>query len=248
MHHHSSSATSPPHVERERPAAIAIAAAAIVSTVAVAMDSSAGGHNPLEILQGIAALQSQKELVHGIAMACICAMAYGYAALARRLDLRRTTVLAGLLCYLFGCIAMLGATLLDGFIVTHLAVDGAHAAPERTAFAYNLIHYADVALNDAAKLGWVLQAVGTLGWSLQLLRLRGLARATGGVGLLSSGLVVALVAVADTYLGMTALLSILVAQLLWNLAAAVLLYRGSGSASPISTPDAATTIRLEQGS
>lgn len=41
---------------RTRAAGVAIATATIVSTLFVAMDQSAGGHSPLEILQGIAKL------------------------------------------------------------------------------------------------------------------------------------------------------------------------------------------------
>lgn len=237
MQNHPATQDAAPAIDRDRTAGLAIAAAAIISTVAVAMDRGTSGHNQQEILQGIAALQPLKEWVHAIAMASVTAMAFGYTVLARKLDLHRPTALAGLLLYLLGCVAMFGATLIDGFIIPHLAVDGAKATPERVAFSYNLIHYAGIALNDAAKLGWVLQAVGTLAWSMQLLRMRGLARTAGVVGLLSSGLVVALVVVADTNLGMTALLSILVAQLLWNLAAAVLLYRGSRSETSVPAID-----------
>ena len=32
-------------------------------------------------------------------------------------------------------------------------------------FAYSLLYYIGVVLNDLAKLGWILQAVGTLAWS-----------------------------------------------------------------------------------
>ena len=81
-------------------------------------------------------------------------------------------------------------------------------------------------LNDLAKLGWVLQAVGILAWAIVLLRRCGGARAVGVVGLLSSALVVALLAAADARMSMASLLAVLCAQLLWNLAVAVLLWRG----------------------
>jgi len=211
---------------RTRTAGIAIAAAALVSTAFVALDRSGGGHDPRSILEGIARLQFLKEAVHGVAIASVCAMAFGFATLARALGLQRPAVLAGLVCYLFGSAAMIGATILDGFVTPHVAVDAIAAAPARLAFAYDLVHYLNLVLNDLAKLGWVLQAAGSLAWSSVLLAGRGAGRATGAVGLLSSLAVLGLIAASATSMTMTALLSVLVAQLAWNLAAGIFLVRG----------------------
>jgi hypothetical protein len=147
-------------------------------------------------------------------------MGFGFAALARRLGLQRPEVLAGLTLYMLGCVAMIGATITDGFLVPHIAADAVSATPERLAFAYNLVHYLDIVLNDLAKLGWVLQAAGTLAWSATLLRHNGFNRAAGVVGLFSSLAVLALIATSATNMAMTSLLSVMVAQLTWNLAAA----------------------------
>jgi hypothetical protein len=215
-----------------RAAGIAIAAATILSTVFVALDRSAGGKSPLEILQGIAALQGLKELVHGVAIASVCAYAFGYVTLARRLDLRRPLVLAGLVAYLLGCIAMVAAATLDGFVTPHVAVDAIAGSAERIAIAYRFVHYLGVVLTDLAKLGWLLQAMGTLAWSIVLLRERGLQRFVGGIGLVSSALVGAAVLGSDTNMSMASLLGVLLAQLLWNLAAAVaLIVRPRGTAA-----------------
>ena len=217
--------------QRTRSAGVAIATATIVSTLFVALDRSGGGGNPLEILQGIARLQGLKELVHGVAIASVCGYAFGYTVLARRLGLHRPLVLAGLVAYLLGCVAMIGATILDGFVTPHIAVDAIAAAPERVAFAYNLVHYLGVVLNDLAKLGWILQTVAALAWSATLMGESGFNRVIGIVGALSSGLVAFVVIASDTNMSMTALLSVLLAQLLWNIAAAVLLIRAPAVAS-----------------
>lgn len=231
---HDAAIPTDPSIQRTRSAGIAIATAAIVSTIFVALDRSGGGSNPLEILQGIARLQGLKELVHAVAIASVCAFAFGYATLARRLGLQRPLVLAGLTAYLIGCIAMIGATITDGFVTTHIAVDAITGTPEHVAFAYNLIHYAGVALNDMAKLGWLLQAAGTLAWSAALVQQRGFHRTAGVVGMLSSLLVIVLIAGSATYMTMTSLLSVLVAQLAWNVAAAVLLVRKPVIAKPFA--------------
>lgn len=210
-----------------RSAGIAIALATVVSTAFVALDRSGGGHTPADVLRGIAGLATLKESVHGVAIASVCAYAFGYTTLSRRLGLERPVVIAGLLVYLLGCAAMIGATLLDGFITPHIALDAAGATPERTQFAYDLVHYLGLVLNDMAKLGWILQAVAAIAWSLCLVRMRGAARVAGGVGLVSSALVCAIVLASAPAMSMASLLSVLVAQLLWNIAAAVFLVRRS---------------------
>jgi hypothetical protein len=232
--HHDAAISADRSVQRTRSAGIAIATATVVSTIFVALDRSGGGSNPLEILQGIAKLLVLKEVVHGVAIASVCAFAFGYASLARRMGLHRPLVLAGLAAYLIGCVAMVGATITDGFVIPHMAADAIGAAPERVAFVYNLIQDAYVALNDMAKLGWILQATGTLAWAFALVRERGFNRAIGVVGVLSSALVVALIFASATDMTMTSLLGVLVAQLVWNIAAAVLLMR-----DPVGTRSAA---------
>jgi hypothetical protein len=209
----------------------AIALAAVASTIAVALDGNAGGHTPQEILASIGQLQNLKAVVHGIAIAATCIYAYGYATLARRLGLQRPAVLAGLVAYLFGCAALLGATILDGFVTPHVALDGAAAtAPERVRFAFDMVHYLGIVLTDFAKLGWVLQAVGSLAWSAALLRTPN-GRWVGGVGLLSSLLMLGAVLGSSVYMSMAAILAILVSQLLWNLAAATWLIRRPADAA-----------------
>ena len=212
-----------------RTAGVAIAAATIISTIFVALDRSGGGSTPAEILAGIAGLTALKEVVHGVAIASVCAYAFGYASLARRLGLHRPQVLAGLAVYLIGCVAMIAATLLDGFITPHIAVDAMGAAPERVQFAYDLVHYLGVMLNDFAKLGWTLQAVGALAWSLLLMREKGFDRAIGMIGVLSSVLVGVAVLASATNMSMASLLGVLLAQLIWNLAAAAFLFRSQAA-------------------
>jgi hypothetical protein len=223
---HAASLPLPHTASATRAAGVAIATATVVSTLFVALDRSGGGSTPAEILAGIARLADLKAWVHGVAMASVCAYAYGHAVLARRLGLQRGVVLGGLAGYLFGCMAMLLATLLDGFVTPHVAIDAGGAVATRAAFAFDLVHYLGVILNDLAKLGWVLQAVGTLAWSLVLLQRAGASRVVGGIGLLSSSLVLALLATSATSMSMASLLAVLCAQLLWNLAVGGLLWRG----------------------
>ena len=236
--------TAPTRRTADVSAGIAIVAATVLSTVFVALDRSSGGHAPAEILAGIADLAARKAAVHGVAIASVCAYGFGYATLARRLGLERPNVLAGLVCYLIGCVAMVGATLVDGFVIPHLAID-ALATPGRIDFGYDLVHALGVVVNDLARLGWTLQAVGALAWSLSLLRGDRMARMAGAVGLLSSALVGGLIVLSATRMSMTALLSVLVAQLLWNVAAAGVLVARS---RPVPRDSGALRIAGANGS
>lgn len=209
----------------------ALVLAAVASTVAVALDQGAGGHNPQEILRNIGQLQSLKGLVHGVAIAATCLYAFAHASLAQRLGPRRPAVTAGLVAYLLGCVALLGATLLDGFVTPQVALDGAAAtAPERLRFAYDLVHYLGIVLTDLAKLGWVLQAAGVLLWSSVLVQGTGRSRWVGAIGLLSSALMLVAVIGSPLSMSMAPILAVLVSQLLWNVTAGAWLIRSPDTA------------------
>lgn len=223
MHHDSHpQATAPAGT---RAAGIAIGLATVLSTVFVALDESGGGQGQLEILQSIARLQLLKAVVHGVAIASLCAYAFGYTALARRLSLRRPAVLAGLVCYLMGCVALAGATVVDGFVIPHLAADAAAGSATRLQVGYELVHAAGLALTDAAKIGWLLQAAGALLWAGVLLVEAGGTRIVGTVGVVANLAVAAAVLGAGVNMTMASILTVLLAQLVWNLAAAFWLIR-----------------------
>ncbi|MES2069298.1 MAG: hypothetical protein V4488_03045 [Pseudomonadota bacterium] len=213
------------------PAGIAIAAATILSILFVALDDSATGASPLAILQSMIAMTAMKQVVHGVAIASVLAYAFGYSSLAVKLDVRRPLVLAGLTTYLIGCVAMIGATMLDGFISSDVASQFAGASPEGVKLGYNLVVFMGIALTDLAKLGWILQAVAAIAWSISLLAERGFSRFShviGWIGLASGGLVIVVVVSAGANMSMAALLGTLAAQAIWNLAAAALLIRDKG--------------------
>jgi hypothetical protein len=233
MHH------DPQPAAGTRTAGIAIALATVLSTVFVALDESGGGKGQLEILQSIAQLQMLKAWVHGVAIASLCAYAFGYAALARRLSLQRPAVLAGLACYLMGCVALVGATVVDGFVIPHLAADAAAGSPTRLQVGYELVHAAGIALTDAARIGWLLQAAGALAWAGVLVGEAGSARLIGIVGGVANLAVAAAVLGAGSSMTMTSILTVLLAQLVWNLAAAFWLVR-----RPASVTDSATGSRM----
>ncbi len=212
-----------------RAAGIAIAAAAILSIIFVAFDQNAAGDNPQAVLESITKIRLVHQVVHAGAIASLLAFAFGFASFAWRLGLRRPLVLAGLVAFEIGCVAMVGATLMDGFLTPDIAAIFAKASPESVKTGYNIVVFIGIALTDLARLAWVFQAAGTLAWSLALFRDRGFSRKIGSAGLIS-GVVVAVAALTSgPFISLPAILGILLAQLVWNLAAARYLLRPAGT-------------------
>jgi hypothetical protein len=203
-----------------RTAGFVIILSALASIVAVALDSSAHGNDPLSILQSMVKIRESHQLVHVVAMACIGGLMFGFTVLSQRLGLRRAPVLAGLIAYGAGSMLMLIATLIDGFISTDMAALFATKSPEAVRAGYWMIQaVAGVGLTDIASLAWVFQAVAAVAWSLALLRDAGLARWVGMVGLVSGALPGVAVVVAGSHMTPTVVVGILLVQAIWNLTA-----------------------------
>lgn len=210
-----------------RLAGFAIALSALASIVAVALDSSAQGSDPLSILQSMVRIRESHQLVHIAAMFCIGGLMFGFTVLSQRLGLRRAPVLAGLIAYGFGSMLMLVATTIDGFISTDTAALFATKSPEAVRVGYWMIQaIAGVALTDIARVAWVCQSVAAVAWSLALLRDNGLARKVGMVGLVTGALPAVAVFVAGSGMTATVVVGILLVQAIWNLTAATYLLRG----------------------
>ncbi len=214
----------------QRAAGLVLAACAVISVIDVALDIGASGHTKAEILASMVDLRARHQLVHMIAMACLAGLAFGFTTLAQQANLRRAPVLAGLICYLVGTLAMMGGVLIDGFITIDLALSYVKGTPEEVATGYHLIQFAYVVLQNLANLSWVMQACGVLLVSSALVTDAGRARMLGLVGLAAGALPI--VAIAATYPNMsqTLVVGILLVQGIWNLSAAAFLIRGPGTA------------------
>lgn len=223
---------SPPHaatrpaVANARLAGLAILASAIVSTATVALDRGASGKTTQEILQSMVQIQSWHQDVHVVAMVCICGLMYGYTVLSQRLDLRRSSVLIGLITYALGSALMLAATLLDGFISTGIAADFVNGTPEAAQAARWMIHVVEsIALTDIARVAWVLQSAAAIAWSVALLRDAGMRRVVGCIGLVAGGLPAVLVIAAGAQMDLGVVVGTLLLQAVWNVASGVLMLR-----------------------
>jgi len=213
-----------------RVAGAALIAASILSVVALGFDPDISGHDSREILQGIIAATRVHQAVHIAEMLSLGGFAFGFTSLARGLGLQRPAVLAGLVAYLAGCLAMLGAATLDGFVTPDIAAGFITRSPADIDVGMNLLRFTGILLQNLADLSFVLLAAGTLLWALALIAGRVPHRVTGAIGL-ASGIVPIILVVLHLDQDPTSLIMVLVAQSAWNIAAAILLLRSETTAS-----------------
>lgn len=221
---------SMPHeaaTDTSRLAGVVIVASAVASIAAVALDSMASGHDALSIMQSMVKLQSSHQLVHIVAMACLAGLTFGYSVLSQRLGVRRAPVLAGLVAYGFGSMLMMIAAVIDGFISTDVAAMFVGKSPEAVKAGYWMIQAAsNGALIDLARVSWVFQSIAALCWSVALLGEQGYARKVGMLGLVVGTLPAVAVFQAGSNMTDTVVITILLLQAVWNLAAASVLIKG----------------------
>jgi hypothetical protein len=213
-----------------RAAGLLLGLAAVTSIVFVMLDPEVVETTSRAILQGVAAAAPTHRVVHAVELACVAGLGFGFASLAQRVGLRRPAVLAACLAYLMGCIAMLVAAVTDGFITGDVAsyflLPGHSVDTGR-----EMLHVCYIVIQDFATASWFFQSVGVLALAWSLLPSPGLQRAVGWVGLATGALPP--IAILATYPAMdgSVVIGILLAQLVWNVAAATLLIR-RGAARP----------------
>jgi hypothetical protein len=119
---------------------------------------------------------------------------------------------------------MLLAAVIDGFVSTDAAAMFVSGAPAAAETGYQIIRtLSGVLLPDLARVAWVFQSVAAIAWSIALLRERGMQRTVGAIGLVAGALPAVIVSIVGTQMTDAIVVGILLAQAVWNLAAATLL-------------------------
>jgi len=224
MHHNRRDPNHPvaDHPADTRAAGILLALAAVVSIVFVALDPEVSAKTSRSILEALVSNAPMHRLVHAVELTCVAGLGFGFVSLASRLGWRRPAVMGACLTYLVGCIAMVVAAVTDGFITGDVAsyyLQPGHSVDT----GREMIHLCYVVVQDFATASWFFQSVGVLIMAAALLQRRGLQRIVGTLGLATGAL--APIAIVATYPAMdtTVVVGILLAQLVWNAAAATLL-------------------------
>lgn len=115
-------------------------------------------------------------VVHGAMIVCLSLWRFAFGNWARRLGTEHPSVRAGTMAFDAGMTAFICAALISGFASSGLA---GHGEPDEVRKSLHTF----VALNRAlANLGMVLTAAAMALWSVRMLRLNGLTRVAGGLG------------------------------------------------------------------
>jgi hypothetical protein len=208
-----------------RSAALAIIVATIATLILVAHHPVVGpGGTPQESLSSIVALGQIDAVVHGMLIAMVGLFAYGFAVFGVRLGLQRGPALLATLAYLLGCISVVGAALLDGFVIPDIAARFSTSTDSQIQVAHGILASCGIAVQVLTKFGFSLMSVGFIAWSLALWgsskRIRWLVTVALAAGVLPA----TVIAASGLSLKPHTLMVIVAGQAFWNFIAAKLLW------------------------
>ena len=226
------------HSDRATPMAGGLLAlCTLLGLVMVLHHPTVRAHDSASLIGQIRALSGADRLVHGVITASFvlltaCLLRFGLV-----LGLRRAFVGPALLCCLLGLVFLCLATLTDGFVVPALAAgcSGDACAGPTT----SLLTLCAAQIEVLTRFALLTLAGATVLWSADLALRRDLvARGAAAAGLVSATVQIGLLA-SPMRLTPASLLTIVAAQALWNLAAALLMAARLGpfkarSAAPAS--------------
>lgn len=201
---------------------IVLVATTVLAVVGMLHHPTGGGRSGEELADSLARVAGMSKLVHGAMIGAEVLLLYALAAHAVRRGLERPAVLAGLVAYGVGAIAMIPPPIIDGFVIPDLALRAQSDAEMRAVLA-PLIAFAFGMAIAFAKLASALISAGVVFFSIDLLHERGAARWVGGLGVaigVAAGAAVVSGVVALDARGMTA---IVIAWSVWYAALGVLL-------------------------
>lgn len=234
MHHEPQ--TSPASTYRR--AALAIAGTTGLALLALSHHPVAGkAASVQESLAKIVELQNMDGVVHGVLMLMLAILAAGFASFSVMLGRARPPVIAGLAAYVLGCCIVVGAMLLDGFVVPQLALKFVAAPENDVHVVYIILRVIGTVIQVLTKAGLLAMCAALLAWSYALATTQGLAgsrwcAAVGAAGGLGSGLFIMF---GNVLLTPASLMVIFGIHSLWNFGVAGLLYESSRPAAvPIS--------------
>jgi hypothetical protein len=218
-----------------------LSAASLLEVVGMSHHPSVQASDISQAVEQIARFSTLSAVVHGVLITLMLLIAYGFVEFAGRRGLRRPLIRAGAIGYGCGVLAMIGAALVSGFIITELASLIPHATTLDLQINRQLLLLCRVLNQSCANFAVVAMSAGIVCWSLDLCDESGSRRAVGIFGCLV-GLVPALALLfGKLQLDVRGMTEVVVVQAAWNIAVAVLMVRRDvcvkGTALPQSTTD-----------
>ena len=198
---------------------------AVLSVLLMMRHPSIQTHTVAEAIEQMQAKAALNSFVHGGLLIVLAAIFVGYLGFADRLGWQKLGVRAGAVFYACGVGCMIGAALINGFIVTALASDYTgqpDAVLEALKPIFVLCHSANLAL---AQAGTIAISIGILAWSIELLGRGKAARIIGVLGCLCGALPIAGLLSSHLRLNVHGMGLVIMAQAVWNLCVGVWLMR-----------------------
>jgi hypothetical protein len=206
-------------------AGIVIAVSAALTIVALARHPTIAHREPAAAIADIVQFAAIDRIVHAVVIGIMGALLFALCVFSVRRNLRDQTVLGALIAYAIGVAAMIGAAILDGFVIPSVASGYAGASPNALAGAVAVLRLCGAAVQAAGALGVTAISIAIALWSVGLVRGAGALRLTGIVGLSAAALPAPVFAFGGAMLTPHLLGAIAVGQAVWYLGVAALLIR-----------------------
>jgi hypothetical protein len=206
-------------------AAVVLLVTSLLEILAMAHHPSVRTSDTAQAVRQIARFSELSAVVHGVLMAFMLLITYGFSEFALRRGLRLPLIRAGAIAYGSGVLVMLGAALVSGFIIPALVSSTPHTTTLDLQINEQLLILCG-ALNQAyAKFGVVAMSAGILCWSLDLTRDSGARRVVGLFGCLIGVFSIVTLMSGVIHLDVRGMGEIVAIQAAWNIAIAVLMIR-----------------------
>jgi hypothetical protein len=211
-------------VPRGTLAGVVIAACGALAVFAMAHHPSVETHTAAETIREIGRIGATNQIVHGAMIAILAALLFGFAVYSLRRGLAKEAVLGGFIAHAIGTAAMIVAATVSGFLVSDIASRYATAAPNNLQFAVQVIAICGEIIQLFGRLGVIGMSLAVVLWSIDLVRLTGVARAAGILGFVAGAFALAML-VFGGHLTPQTLGAIVLGQAIWYCAIGALLIR-----------------------
>jgi hypothetical protein len=206
---------------RHRWLAVSFAMCATATATLLVNHPSGAAGTFADTLRTQASHQLADALVHGGFILTLCALMVCFTIWSRMLGSHRVAVVVGMVSFCAGCGALLASMILDGFVSPALAARFVAADPaEGLGVARPLLILCGTLIRFLMPWGLALQSVAMFSWSLVLLRMGGIARAVGTLGVICA-VTVLTVFLAFTKLSAHLLPAVILVHVFWYAGLAV---------------------------
>lgn len=202
--------------------------ATLLEVLAMAHHPSVHSPDVATAVQQIVQLGKLSAWVHGVALSAMLCIAYGMLEFTLRRGWSRPWIRAGSIAYGSGVLVMMGAGLVSGFILPGVIALTPHVSAVDLAINAQLMTLCRVLNQSCANVATVAMSAGTLFWSIDLLRERGVLRALGILGSIAGILPIVALISGSLRLDVLGMSEVVWLWALWNCGVAAALWRPGG--------------------